>query len=297
MTLEEAKRIDITEWLDRQGYQPAYRSGENCWYLSMLPGRTEHTPSFKVNTRLNRWIDFGNGEKGSLIDLGVLYHRCTIGEFLNMLDCEPGTTFQQQPQQTLSESLTGRTRIIVREVRDLRTFPLLQYLRQRHIPLEIARQYCREVEYQLGQQQYLAIGFPNRSGGFELRNARIKATASPKDSSWLQNGAPQLAVFEGFFDFLSHQTFASNQPRQLLDYLVLNSTALFNKNLPSLLNYDCVDLYLDRDKTGQKLTLKALELDPKKFVDCSPLYSQYKDLNELLIRTTRRPRQRPSLGP
>jgi hypothetical protein len=297
MTLEEAKRVDITEWLAQQGIQPAYRRGENWWYLSMLPDRTERIPSFKVNTRLNRWIDFGNGQRGSLIDLGILYHGCSIPEFIRMLDRTSALTAQQQSRQILSEPATNRGGITVRDVRDLQAWSLLRYLKQRHIPREIARQYCKEVEYQLRQCTFCAIGFPNQSGGFELRNARIKASASPKDSSWINNSACELAVFEGFFDFLSQRTLAAKQPTQPQDYLILNSTAFFNKNIVAMLGYDHVDLWLDRDATGQKFALKALELDPQKFVDRSPLYSQYKDLNEMLIRTTRRPQQRPSLGP
>jgi hypothetical protein len=296
MTLEEAKRMDITEWLASHGYQPASRSGENWWYLSMLPDRTEHTPSFKVNTRLNRWIDFGDGRKGSLIDLGTLYHRCSIPEFLKSLDRQPAI-FQQDHQHTAPDPGTLRVGITLLDVRDLMALPLLRYLQARHIPLNIARQYCKEVYFHIRNRTYYAIGFPNRAGGFELRNDYMKTSTSPKDSSWLKADARQLAVFEGFFDFLSHQTLASNQPLKPLDYLILNSTTFFNKNLSEMQRYDGVDLYLDRDLTGQKFTGQALQIDPQKFIDRSSLYTLYKDFNEMLIRTTRRPQQRPSLGP
>lgn len=296
MTLEEAKRIDITEWLASHGYQPAYRSGENWWYLSMFPDRAEHTPSFKVNTRLNRWIDFGDGRKGSLIDLGTRYHRCSIPEFLKKLDREPAI-FQQDHRHTAPDPATLRVGITLLDVRDLMALPLLRYLQGRHIPLNIARQYCKEVYFQIRRRTYYAIGFPNRAGGFELRNDYMKTSTSPKDSSWLKADAPQLAVFEGFFDFLSHKTLTSNQPSVPQDCLILNSTTFFNKYLSEMQQYDGVDLYLDRDLTGQKFTRQALQLDPQKFVDRSSLYPLYKDLNEMLIRTTRRPQQRPSLGP
>jgi DNA primase len=296
MTLEEAKRVDITDWLARQGYQPAYRKGENWWYISMLPDRTEHTPSLKVNTRLNRWIDFGNGEKGSLIDLGMLYHRCSIAEFLARLHREPAVS-QQEHRQITPDPATLHQGITVTLVQDLLALPLLCYLQRRKIPLKIARQYCKEVYYQVRLREYYAIGFPNRSGGFELRNERMKTSTSPKDSSWLRNNALDLAVFEGFFDFLSYQTLASREPERAQDYYILNSTAFFNKSLPTMLAYDHVHLYLDRDETGQKFTRQALQLDPRKFLDRSPLYTQYKDLNEMLTYTAHRPRQRPSLGP
>lgn len=44
-----------------------------------------------------------------------------------------------------------------------------------------------------------------------------------------------------------------------------------------------VHLYLDNDKTGQKLTIRALSLDKKKFRDERQLYQKYNDLNDWLV--------------
>jgi hypothetical protein len=300
MTIEDAKRIPITEWLASRGYQPARKHGEIWWYPSMLPDRAEHTPSFKVNTRINRWIDFGNGQKGSLIDLGILYHRCSITDFLWMLDKEASPSSGQRippPEPISSQAAPG---IVVKEVKDLSDPSLLHYLRSRYVPLVIARAYCREIIYEVQDKTYQAIAFPSQSGGYELRNAWFKGTIAPKDSSRIIHGHSDLAVFEGFFDFLSYQTLQTRKavvPETLRDYVILNSTAFWQKNIPEMLRYDCVYLYLDRDEAGQKLTRKALELAPGKFVDHSPFYARYKGLNEYLIRTTQRPHQRHSLGP
>ncbi|WP_026260234.1 hypothetical protein [Segetibacter koreensis] len=42
-------------------------------------------PSFKVNSKLNYWYDHGIGKGGNVIDFAILYHNCTVGEFLQEL--------------------------------------------------------------------------------------------------------------------------------------------------------------------------------------------------------------------
>ena len=62
------------------GFQPSKISGNDYWYSSPL--RNEHTPSFKVNRRLNKWFDHGLGKGGNLVDFGILYYNCSMGELL-----------------------------------------------------------------------------------------------------------------------------------------------------------------------------------------------------------------------
>jgi DNA primase len=68
-----AKELPIIDYLEQCGIQPQRIKGNNYWYLSPL--REEQTASFKVNTKLNAWMDFGEGIGGNLIDLAYV---CTI---------------------------------------------------------------------------------------------------------------------------------------------------------------------------------------------------------------------------
>lgn len=56
MTIDEAKRVRIVDFLALLGHRAQYMKSEQYWYLSPL--RKEVTPSFKVNDRLNEWYDF-----------------------------------------------------------------------------------------------------------------------------------------------------------------------------------------------------------------------------------------------
>jgi len=79
----EAKQIDLVDYLAALGHQPKKIRNQDYWYLS--PMRIEKTPSFKVNRSLNVWYDHGIGKGGNLIDFGILYFNCTVGDLLNHL--------------------------------------------------------------------------------------------------------------------------------------------------------------------------------------------------------------------
>jgi hypothetical protein len=168
----------------------------------VAPFRDEKEPSFKVNRQLNRWYDHGESRGGNLIDFGILYHRCSISEFLQRL--KSYSSFQQ-PLSVPVKSDSEKSTLHILGTGPLRTHRLTEYLRQRRIPLGIADEYCCEVCFQIRDKKYHAIGFPNQSGGYELRNEYFKGSNSPKDLTLIDRvpNAEVIAVFEGFFDFLS----------------------------------------------------------------------------------------------
>lgn len=247
---------------------------------------------------MNRWKDWGTGESGNLVDFGILYHRCSVQEFLKQLASSvqenvPYQKIKQAPSLHDEES----SRINILSVKNIYSFPLIKYLRQRRIPDSIASQYLQEVSYGLNNKNYYALGFKNDSGGYELRNQYIKAASAPKDSTFINNNAKDLAVFEGFFNFLSYRTMYLKQEEPIRNYLILNSTSFFDKNLSRMLDHQQVHLYLDNDKTGQKFTQKAIETNTLKFIDERKLYSNYKDLNEWAVQIGLVQKQQQKLKP
>lgn len=80
------------------------------------------------------------------------------------------------------------------------------------------------------------------------------------------------------FDMLSLVTY---NPMILArsDILVLNSVAFLKKTISILDNYCCIELYLDRDRTGRKATQFLLN-HTHQCIDMSGLYSEYKDVNQ-----------------
>lgn len=275
---ERVRQTDMVSYLSRIGIEPARISGANYWYLS--PFRDEKTPSFKINRNLNLWYDFGEGAGGNLIDFGIRYHRCSVADFLSafkkdivLLPATPAAARQAQPQES---------KIRILDEQPLQKPALLSYLQNRCIDLDIARAHCRQVHYELSGKPYYAVGFANDAGGYELRNPYSKISSSPKDITTISQQSPVVAVFEGFFDFLSYRSIHHNRLRQPETYLVLNSVAFFSRARPLIESHPQVHLYLDQDQTGRLLTKRALA-ENSHWTDKSALYQGYKDLNEYLI--------------
>jgi Toprim domain-containing protein len=289
-----AKELDLVDFLASLGHEPAKVKNQDFWYQSPL--REEKTPSFKVDRRLNVWYDHGTGKGGDLVDFGTLYYRCTVSELLHRLsNYRPGQTLSFQPPSPVSTSSSSQSsfagekkdspesKIVILDTRSLVDQTLLAYLGKRCIPLNIADRFCREVDFLLYGKKHTVIGFPNKSGGYELRNEHFKGSSAPKDITFLDNRTEGIAVFEGFFSFLSFQTINKNQQAPLTNCLVLNSLSFFEKSRPLMERYNQVHLILDRDAAGRNHTAQALQWDRGKYIDRSDFYQGRKDLNEWLI--------------
>ena len=292
MLCKQANQLDLVDYLLGLGHQPKKIRGNDYWYLSPL--RQENTASFKVNRKMNVWYDHGLGQGGTLIDFGLLYHKCTVKELLEKLgDGQiPNISFHPQPLDRAGEKKeTNRNagKIKILSAGNIADPFLIEYLNERKIPLEIASQYCQQVFFELYKKQRVAIGFKNENGGYELRSADFKGSSSPKEPRIIQNnGTKQLLVFEGFFSFLSYLALQkaepekfSEMPKMQADFLVLNSIAFFEKSRKRMEQYQHVHLFLDRDKMGNQSTQKALQWSDK-YKDQSHQYEQYKDLNDFL---------------
>ncbi|KAA6440873.1 DNA primase [Dyadobacter flavalbus] len=286
MTCQQAKEISIVEFLKSNHIHPEYIRGNDHWYLSPL--RRENTPSFKVDTKLNLFYDHGTGIGGDIIDLGCQLFNCDVKESLSKF--EAGSyLFQQQfalrPPLHILDSVTQEesvSSIKISHVQQLgNNLAITNYIKSRGIASEIARIHCQEVYYQIGDKSYFAVGFKNRSGGYELRSQYFKGSSSPKDISHIENGTRSVCVLEGFMDFLSLLTLRKENP-VASDFLILNSVSFVDRSLDILKNYRNVFLYLDHDNAGRKALGKyeSAGLNP---IDASCMYQKFKDLNEYLL--------------
>jgi hypothetical protein len=294
LSCEQAKQIDMVDYLSSLNHHPQKVHNQDYWYLSPL--RQEQTASFKVNRKLNVWFDFGVGKGGDIIDFCTLCHNCTISEALSKL-----SDFQNQPALSFhpptvfggpvvsSLRFAGErkestdSKIVVQATRPLSANNLIEYLGKRQIPPEIASKYCQEVDFILYGRQHTVIGFPNNSGGYELRNENFKGSSSPKDTTFIDNKTEQFAVFEGFFSFLSFCTINKSNTSPLTNSLILNSLSFLDKSRELMEKYLRVHLLLDRDAAGINSTQKALNWNQDKYIDRSEFYSGHKDLNDWLI--------------
>lgn len=286
LTVAEARKIDMVDYLSSLGFQAIKTRGEDYWYLS--PFRQEQTPSFKINRRSNIWYDHGSGDGGNIIDFGILYHCVDVRGFLELLTRDyrqNDLSFHPQLKKESSispvagekEKIT-ESKIVITATRQLSNSRLLHYLNERGIAPDLARQFCREVDFNLYKKQHTAIGFPNGMGGYELRNPYFKGSSSPKTFRFFDNRTKELEVFEGFFDFLSWLSHFKDNPLTS-NFLVLNSLSFFQRAKQTMEMHSSIRLWLDRGTAGQACTMHAIKSHPA-YEDKSSLYKDFDDLNE-----------------
>lgn len=286
MNIEEAKAIRLADYLQSLGYSPVKQQGNSLWYKS--PFREESEPSFKVNTGLNRWFDFGLGKGGNILALAKeLYQDDYV---LSLLDRIAGQTphirhtsfsFRQQASEPNFQQL---------ELRELAHPALLRYLQERGIDTAIARNECKELHFTHNGKPYFAIGFENVAGGYEIRNQFFKGCIAPKDITHIRQTKQQpdtCYLFEGFMDYLSFLTIRKQkQPQysglQGQGYMVLNSVSNLGKAMDRLPDYERIHCFFDNDQAGNKACLELQRAFSYKVRDASIHYSEYKDLNDFL---------------
>ena len=287
MTIEEAKNIKLADYLHSLGYNPVKQQGNNLWYKS--PFREEKDPSFKVNHDRNLWYDFGMGTGGNIITLAQeLYASDSLPYLLDRIaEQSPSirpVSFSFRQQSSTQPSFQQL------EVVPLSSIALYSYLQGRGINTELAKKECKEIRFVNNGKQFFAVGFPNVSGGYEIRNKYFKGCIAPKDITHIrQQGEPgeTCYVFEGFMDYLSFLTLRQkNCPDypdlDKQDYLVLNSVSNLSKALYPLGSYEKIHCFFDNDEAGMKAVRALYEEYSFRVRDSSRIYCGYKDLNDYI---------------
>ena len=280
--IKEIKSIPLATFLSQLGHEPTARKGTRLWYKSPL--RQEQTPSFKVETTLNCWYDFGLGRGGNIIDLAAEMYQSTDLRYLMrcIADSCPVPSVQtvasSYPQRHSAPSME-RFEVVPLEHR-----ALVAYLQERGIPAHIATAHCKEAHYCVNGRFYFAVAFENVSGGWELRNRYFKGCRGRKDISylpWARDGpSTECAVFEGFIDYLSALTLGIISGA---DAIILNSVVNVNKAVPYLNGYADINCYLDNDTAGRTSLAELTAIYGSTMIDRSILYSEFNDLNEFLV--------------
>jgi hypothetical protein len=295
----QARRIDLVDYLQYLGYTPQKVRGREYWYLSPL--RVENNPSFKVDRQRNIWYDHGLGLGGTMIDFGLQFHRCSLPELLGILSKKNEHSFSFHPPHLLSQKdqPVKEPRLQIVHSEPLVNPSLLAYISRRGISHQIAKRYLEQITFRTNEKEFMALGFRNHAGGYELRSASFKGSSAPKDSTLIQGdkNSETLAVFEGVFSFLSYLELIENHHHQLQKmsanknttlakpepiFLILNSLAFLVRRRETMESYQQINLYLDRDETGVAATEKALHWS-EKYQDKSTLYKGHKDLNDYLV--------------
>ena len=145
-TIQAIKLIPIRDYLAHRGVYPKHENSRYGFYLSPLRG--EQDASFKVDYSQNVWYDFGAGRGGSIIDLVMEIEKCNFQQAVERLRNDNISTSTLVTSQTL-HTLPNRLQV-------LGDYPLchpalVNYFDSRAIDASIAKKFCREVHYSVGE--------------------------------------------------------------------------------------------------------------------------------------------------
>lgn len=283
MTIDSAKLIHIGHFLSLLGYHPVKQGVKDEWYISPL--REEKTASFHVYRDGRRWHDFGNGCGGDIIDLAKhMLNAMSTREALARIDEITGNEWKNMLMPRKVKNIANqshRASITINSICDLST-TLLRYSRSRGIHDEVIKEFCHQVNFTVNGKNIFAIGFKNNMGGWDVRNSFYKGAIGKKAiTSMVDIADKPVAVFEGFFDYLSSIELGW---LDIHDHnaIVLNSTSLVESAIPFLLSRQVI-LSLDNDKAGReaarRISSKCHIID-----DWSRRYANYNDVNEFLMK-------------
>lgn len=271
----------LSDFLHRLGYGPPKRVHNELLYLSPIRG-SDTTPSFSVNDKQGTWYDFGEGKGGNIIDLGLLLWPGTpFNEVLEHIVSHHGAlngTYKRQLE------IEKEPNYEILEIKDLGgNAAINSYLETRGIA-QVAQGRLKEIYYYVVDEakkrsNFFAAGWQNEQGAWEIRNLNFKGCLGHKAISFIPNSEKRIAIFEGFFDYLSWLTENKFAPDSVL---VLNSLSLLQACIEKARNFREVNLYFDNDTSGRNATAQFTTEIPWA-ADRSAIYANYNDYNDLIV--------------
>lgn len=272
------ENIGIRTVLESFNLFPVKENGKTGFYFAL--DRVEKIPSLSVDYIKNKAFDFGTGKSYDVISIVQQINKCSVSEalkYLENIDCSI--------QKNKSEIDTAQEKPFeILNISEVRHPALIQYLKSRKV-LE-QKHLVKEVRYTVNDKRYFGIGFLNNSDGIEIRNLYSKICLGKKDITLIKsdnNKANEIAIFEGFFDYLTFLNFEKENSKS--DYLILNSTSMLFKAGKILQQYNKISLFLDNDANGRSVKEK-IKNQYKNVEDCSLIYCDFKDLNEWFCEKT-----------
>lgn len=186
---EDIQRIDLVDFLSRQGLQPVKslrnsKFGEALLYYS--PFRNEQHPSLEVFPQANRWIDRAEmSQTGDIVELvSRLLQIPNTRDNFNLLLKETyqaygGSIIDLPPREYKPIQNEGKQRIAINKISTIWYDSLIDYLNRRCISVSTARMFCKQVHYSqikddgTTTKERVDIGFPNNHNGNNFHKADV----------------------------------------------------------------------------------------------------------------------------
>lgn len=293
--------VSIVDFLQRLGFEPKKKSGQEFFYLSPIRG-SDTDPSFTVNDIQGKWYDHGEGKGGNIIDLSILLFeeidvKNIVKKINNMysgLDVGSYDLQARYPNETKEK--VKKHEII--GVKPLGSNPAItSYLESRGV-LQVALDsgLIQEVYYDFiddknQRTRYFGAGWKNDSGGYDLRSKYSKICIDKKDILTVGGSSNRFVLFEGMMNYLS--AIASKEISHHDNAIILNTTAFTERVIGIMKNLEVLqpEIYFDNGKGGRKFTA-LIKSEIPGAADKSYLYSGFDDFNEKHMSSIKQGSQR-----
>lgn len=275
LPFEVLNRIDLVDFLSTIVIEQKERKAHRYYYLSPLAGHPRHRPTIIVNRRLNRWRETTSKESGNLADLAVRLYNCTVGGLTAILR----SAFPPVLHNSAITVANNLPAIAIERTHPIRSTYLENYLWERWIPLNVAREYCIEAWYTRSNNVYATLALDNNGGDFELFNRNHQYRIPASGPTHIRHSSRSIAVFRHALDLLTYVSFMSIPASRIIDLLVLNAPVAFPVLQDLLAGYHEQHLFLPNDAAGILFANQAVRTLPQ-FEDHRSLYAGYACLND-----------------
>ena len=289
---EIKEQVSPVDFLARLGYHPAYRSGKELFYLSML--REERTPSFCVDDKLGVWYDWGGAnpsgiKAGNIIDLALAYwyplgFREVLEKINEVCNIEPGTAPAASRENLRPRKATKIPNYKISEIKELGNNPVItNYLQSRGI-WPVAHEHLKEVYYYIEDEKrlrkyFFSAGWRNENGGWEVSNPYFKGCLGPKGLTLIPGGPDRLVLFEGMTDYLSWKFEQQDDGETVI---LLNGVTFIEAAIKRAAGYVEKNIFFDNDEAGEEASRIFQNAYPLTHNGASH-YAGFKDYNQKLV--------------
>jgi hypothetical protein len=289
---EIREQVSPVDFLARLGYHPAYKSGKELFYLSML--REERTPSFCVDDKLGVWYDWGGANPsgikgGNVIDLALAYwyplgFRDVLEKINEVCNIEQGTTPLVSRENLRPRKATKIPNYKISDVKELGNNPAItNYLQSRGI-WPVAHQHLKEVYYYIEDEKklrkyFFSAGWQNENGGWEVSNPYFKGCLGAKGLTVIPADADRLVLFEGMTDYLSWKFEQQDSGETVI---LLNGVTFIEAAIKRAAGYEEKTMFFDNDEAGETAS-KAFQIAYPLSQNGAPQYAGFKDYNQRLM--------------
>lgn len=291
---EIREKIPISILLEKLGYTPVKKSGQELFYISMLRD-SDTDPSFCVNDSKAVWHDKGGANSsgiqgGTIIEFGIAYwHPLSFHQILEKIKDTSGATISSV--EKIHRGKVSRPRLAIKlphykveEVKPLGTNPIItSYLQYRGV-WNAPHDGLQEIYYYVEDEKkikkrYFAVGWQNEAGMWEVRNKYFKGSLGKKAITFIPGDPNILVAFEGYLNYKSWQI---NNPGATQSILVLNSTALIAAGIQKATGFNSISIFFDNDKNGRETTEHWLLALPYS-IDHAHIYNEFNDYNAMAM--------------